>query len=72
MGRKAVSKEIKDQIIGMWKTGKKSKAEIARNFHISVHCVRNTIKPITSLVILKLILVSVVSQRTIKGKIRGF
>ena len=44
MGRKPVSIDTKNQIIGMWKTGKVAKVEIGRKLGISEHCVRNTIK----------------------------
>jgi len=44
MGRILVSIDTKNQIIGMWKTGKVPKAEIGRKLSISDNCVGNTIK----------------------------
>ena len=44
MGRKSVSEDVKWQIMGQVQLGQLSNREIAKNFNVSEHCVRNARK----------------------------
>ena len=43
MGKKAVSIEIRNQIVGAWKTKTKSNVAIAKMFNVTEKCVRTTV-----------------------------